>query len=278
MTTSKPKDNSLSFRPNKKLGQHFLRDATYLDKIISSLHIQKEDTILEIGPGAGVLTEKLIPLCKKIYAIEIDRSLVEQLKNKFGDYKHVEIIHRDILQADFKEIAKGNILRVVGNLPYNISSQIVFKIIEEQAVVHDAVLMFQKELAEKFTGVVGTKKYGPITIFTQQFFEVAHLFDVPKSAFYPVPEIVSSVLSFIKRKNPLIIPQDQQGFERFVKIAFTHRRKKLLNNIRNYSTKDIGALTKLFEKFNISIHVRAEDVPIAEFNVLYEAINNDVTT
>src|SRR3989338_5145973 len=120
MTTSKLKDNRPLFRPNKKLGQHFLRDATYLNKIIAALHLQKEDTVLEIGPGEGVLTEKLAPLCKKLYAIEIDSSLVEHLEKKFHDESHVEIIHHDILQTDFKEISRGKKLRIIGNLPYNI--------------------------------------------------------------------------------------------------------------------------------------------------------------
>ena len=264
MTTSKLKDNRPLFRPNKKLGQHFLRDATYLNKIITSLPIQKEDTVLEIGPGEGVLTEKLILLCKKFYAIEIDSSLVKHLEKKFHDQTHVEIIHRDILQADLKKIAHGEQLRVVGNLPYNISSQIVFKMIEEREVIRDAVLMFQKELAEKFTGKVGTKKYGPITIFTNQFFEVEHLFDVPRFAFYPIPEIISSVLTFKKRKNPLVLPKNQYEFEKLIKTAFTHRRKKLMNNLKPYNC------TEIFKKLPTLAHARAEELSIFEFFKLYE--------
>ncbi len=263
MTTSKSRDRRVAFRPNKKLGQHFLRDATYLNKIINSLHLQKEDTVLEIGPGEGVLTDKLAPLCKKLYAIEIDLSLVKHLEKKFHDELHVEIIHHDILQTDFKEISHGNKLRIVGNLPYNISSQIVFKMIEERAVIRDAILMFQKELAEKFIGLPGTKKYGPITIFTTQFFEVRHLFDVPKSAFYPMPEIQSSVLAFTTRDDPLVLPKNQINFEMLVKTAFTHRRKKLMNNLKQYNCMDA------FEKLNISTNARAEELTIKQFYELY---------
>jgi 16S rRNA (adenine1518-N6/adenine1519-N6)-dimethyltransferase len=205
--------------------QHFLVDADYLNRIVTSADLGPEDVVLEIGAGVGNLTEKLARKAKKVIAIELDPNLVRVLHDRFDKVENIEIIAGDALKVEFPEFDK-----VVSNLPYSISSEITFKLLRHKFKL--GILMYQYEFAARMVSLPNCKDYSRLTVDTCYFADASILMKVPKSAFQPVPEVDSAVIKLVPRHAPFEV-KDQAFFMDFVAAVFSQRRKKLRNAILN---------------------------------------------
>ena len=205
----------------KSWGQNFLIDKNTINKIIHVINPSNNDTILEIGPGHGALTKELLSLSKKVYAVEIDPMLCTQLNNQ---YKQLKLFNDDILKWNEGDIQFD---KIVGNIPYNISSQIIFKFLNKNWSM--MVLMLQKELAKRIVSKEGSKEYGRISVMAQIFCDISYMFDISRNVFHPKPKIDSGILLFKRKKTSV----DINKFSIFIKEAFKQRRKKLKNNLKN---------------------------------------------
>lgn len=219
------------FKPKKSLGQHFLKDANIAKKIVNSLTLKEYSDILEIGPGTGILTEFILKLgIENIYLVEIDSSAIEILNRKFTEYKK-RIIHEDFLKLDLDTLFSGK-FAIIGNLPYNVSSQIFFKILDFKDKVAEVVCMVQKEVAERISSSPGNKDYGILSVLLQSYYNIEYLFTVNESVFYPRPKVKSSVIRLLRNdRNELEC--DKELFFRIVKTGFNQRRKILRNSLKS---------------------------------------------
>lgn len=226
----------MTVRAKKHLGQHFLKDETIAQKIADSLSTEKYKHILEIGPGMGVLTKYLLKKDKKIWVVEIDRESIAYLKTH---YLHLSerIIEADFLKMDLKTQFNNEPLAIIGNFPYNISSQILFKAIENRDLIPEFSGMFQKEVAQRITGKPGNKIYGILSVLTQAFYDTEYLFTVPPTVFNPPPRVESGVIRLIRKEN-YDLPVDTAFFFRVVKTAFNQRRKTLRNSLKSFGISD----------------------------------------
>lgn len=249
--------NTLS---RKRFGQHFLRDEHIVDKIIHVIAPQSSDLIVEIGPGEGILTEHLIESGAEIHAIEIDRDLITRLQEKWGHFKNFTLHAGDALHFDFSSLStKKNQLRVVGNLPYNISSPLLFKLFDDIHLIKDMHFMLQKELVMRLTALVDSASYSRLSVMSQYFCHNTFLFSVPSDAFVPRPKVVSAFLQMIPRmEHPLSVSEYEQ-FKILVKEAFNYRRKTLANAV-----KKIVPPKKLME-WGIDIKLRPQQLSVEEY-------------
>jgi len=217
-------------RPKKHFGQHFLRDKNIARKVADALSYRGYEYVVEVGPGTGMLTDFLTEKPVRLILIEKDRESVEFLKKKYAG-KDIRIIEGDFLKIDLPALTQGKEFAVIGNFPYNISSQIVFKILENRNYIPEAAGMFQKEVAERLAAGPGSKTYGILSVLTRLYYDVKILFTVPPSVFYPPPKVMSAVVKFTRKKEfPNV---DYQEFASFVKKAFNQRRKTLRNSLKN---------------------------------------------
>jgi 16S rRNA (adenine1518-N6/adenine1519-N6)-dimethyltransferase len=244
----------------KKWGQNFLVDNNLLDKIVSTVDPQLNDHILEIGPGEGVLSEKILPQVKEMLAIEIDPLLVDHL-NKRKNLKELNVIQGDILINNIRDLPITNPVRVIGNIPYNITSPIIFWLIEQLDYWDDAFVMAQKEVAQRLTAKVSTKAYGRLTVVVGAYLNVDYRFTIPPDVFIPKPKVESALISLTKKKQPLIKDEDYVKFNKIVAAAFNQRRKMLRNSMESW---DFSKLVK--EKIDFSR--RPESLSIEEFALL----------
>ena len=244
----------------KKWGQNFLADRNLLDKIVRTIDPKKSDSILEIGPGEGALTELIYPIVKEMVAIEIDPMLIEHLKNQ-KSLKGLNIVHGDVLLQDIESLPVKNLVRVIGNIPYNITSPIIFWLIEQLHFWDDAFIMMQKEVAERLSAVVGTKAYGRFTVVTGAYLNMEYCFTIPPDVFIPKPKVDSAIIRFTKKENPLISDEKYMRFNKLVSAAFSQRRKMLRNTLKGW---DIHP--DLQEQINFSR--RPETLTIEEFVAL----------
>jgi 16S rRNA (adenine1518-N6/adenine1519-N6)-dimethyltransferase len=247
--------------PIKRFGQNYLRDENIIGKIISEISPKSNDVIIEIGPGDGALTSKLIEKTDRLLAVEIDKRNVEVLASKFPK---LNLISGDFLEIDLNTIFKkyGKKLRIVGNIPYNITSPIIFKMIENKTIIQDSVLMVQHEVAQRITAKSGGKEYGILSVITQNFAEVKLCFKVSPNVFNPRPKVYSAVIHLFFKEN-LNGRQDDEVFIKIVKAAFGNRRKMLYNSLKN---SIFGHLN--FTKTGIDLSLRAEKLSIEDFRTL----------
>ena len=244
----------------KKWGQNFLADRNLLHKIVRTIDPKKSDSILEIGPGEGALTELIYPIVKEMVAIEIDPMLIEHLKNR-ESLKGLNIVHGDVLLQDIENLPVNNLVRVIGNIPYNITSPIIFWLIEQLHFWDDAFIMMQKEVAERLSAVVGTKAYGRFTVVTGAYLNMEYCFTIPPDVFIPKPKVDSAIIRFTKKENPLISDEKYMRFNKLVSAAFSQRRKMLRNTLKGW---DIHP--DLQEQINFNR--RPETLTIEEFVTL----------
>jgi len=217
----------------KRWGQNFLVDRNLLEKIVRTIDPKKSDSILEIGPGEGALTELIFPKVKEMVAIEIDPMLIEHLKNR-ESLKGLNIVHGDVLLQDIENLPVKNLVRVIGNIPYNITSPIIFWLIEQLHFWNDAFIMMQKEVAERLSAVVGTKAYGRFTVVTGAYLNMEYCFTIPPDVFIPKPKVDSAIIRFTKKENPLISDEKYMRFNKLVSAAFSQRRKMLRNTLKGW--------------------------------------------
>ena len=244
----------------KKWGQNFLADRNLLDKIVRTINPKKSDSILEIGPGEGALTELIYPIVKEMVAIEIDPMLIEHLKNR-ESLKGLNIVHGDVLLQDIENLPVNNLIRVIGNIPYNITSPIIFWLIEQLHFWDDAFIMMQKEVADRLSAVVGTKAYGRFTVVTGAYLNMEYCFTIPPDVFIPKPKVDSAIIRFTKKEEPLISDEKYMRFNKLVSAAFSQRRKMLRNTLKGW---DIHP--DLQEQINFNR--RPETLTIEEFVTL----------
>jgi len=247
-------------KTKKRLGQHFLFNTNILQRIVSAADVCPDDTIVEIGPGLGTLTRQLAARASRVIAIEIDRELVRQVEKTFSSTPNVEILHDDALKFDFGRV--GSAFKVVSNIPYSITTPLVFRLLEFKPMVLSMTLLVQKEVAERMAARPGGKDYGVLSIAIQTRTCPKIVFNVPKSAFRPVPKVDSSLVTFTIPATPHYLIKDYEFFMKVVRTAFLHRRKTLLNCLRSFpNVKEILAQEKIDpvsrpEQLNIENFIR----------------------
>lgn len=251
--------------PLKRFGQNYLIDKNIIQKIVREFNPQKTDIVIEIGPGTGALTTGLMNLVEKLYAVEIDKRVVESLALGFPV---VTVINQDFLKLDLNSLVTDIPLRVIGNIPYNITSPILFKLIENRSLVSDAMLMVQLEVAKRITAKEKSDDYGILGVLLNYFAETKLCFKISPNVFYPKPKVESAIihLNFTKRLSSDV---DDKLFIQVVKAAFGNRRKKLKNSLGNSIFSDI-----VFEACDFDLSRRAEELTIMEFVELTKIIKN----
>ncbi|HEY8341629.1 MAG TPA: 16S rRNA (adenine(1518)-N(6)/adenine(1519)-N(6))-dimethyltransferase RsmA [Calditerricola sp.] len=271
-------------RPKKSLGQNFLVDRRVLERIVAAAELDRETAVLEIGPGVGALTEFLARAAGKVVAVELDRRLLPVLAETLAPYPHVHVVYGDFLDLDlpafFAEHFAGWAKRaVVANLPYYVTTPILFKLVEAREDVPLCVLMVQKEVAARLAAQPGTKDYGALTIAVQFYAEVDYVMTVPKHAFVPRPQVDSAVVRIRRRPAPLAAVPDERLFFRVVRAAFSQRRKTILNNLAHNLEKggSRAAAQALLEASGIDPSRRAETLSIAEFVRLTQRLHEWTT-
>ena len=225
------KKNSHPFR--KKWGQNFLTDSNLLDRIVRTVEPQENDNFLEIGPGDGSLTELIFPKVKKMVVVEIDPLLIKHLSIR-SDLDGLHIIHGDILLQDIEDLPIEDPVRIVGNIPYNITSSIIFWLIEQLDFWDDAFIMMQKEVAQRLTANIGTKEYSRISVVVGAYLDMEMCFKIPPDVFIPKPKVESAIIRFTKKSSPIVADNQYVKFNKIVKMAFSKRRKMLRNSLNDF--------------------------------------------
>jgi len=249
----------------KQLGQHFLADRYYIDKIVMAVNPKDGDRLVEIGPGQGAITLPLLRVHPKLTVIEFDRDLIAPLTAAAEPLGDLTIVQGDVLRVDFTALAAGEPIRLVGNLPYNISSPILFHALEHAAVVRDMHFMLQKEVVDRMAAGPGSKVYGRLSVMLQAYCQVTSLFVVPPGAFRPPPKVDSAVVRLVPRDPASITIADHKRFAEVVKAAFGQRRKTLRNALNNVVTAE------QFVAAGVRPDARAEQLDVAEFIALANA-------
>ena len=247
--------------PNKKLGQNFLINKYTINTLLEILSISKDDYVVEIGPGQGALTEHIIKKTKNYIGIEKDKILCEYLIEKFKN--NIDIRNEDILKTNFNSLHKKN-FNIIGNIPYNISTKILMRCMEQRSKISKIYLMMQKEFVERVIANNNNKSYGRLSIIMQLYFETQKYIDIHPSDFYPEPKIYSSFMSLIPKEKILINEFEAEDFLNFVKKIF-HTRRKKIKNCLSIENEDLYG----------NINKRAEELSIPEIIKLYRDINND---
>ena len=236
----------------KKWGQNFLVDNNLLNKIVKTVNIASDENILEIGPGQGALSEKLVDICNELHMVEIDRDLITTL-NQHDKLSKTNIINQDILKVNLSSLGLNNLI-VIGNIPYNITSPIIFWLVEHFSSWNRAYLMVQKELAERLTAKIGTKDYSRITVMTKLYFDIKTSFLISPNVFLPKPKVQSAFIEITKKEDSYYKDINLKSFDQIVRMAFNQRRKMLRNSL---SSLDIdikncsGDFTKRPEQLTI---------------------------
>ena len=245
----------------KRFGQHFLADLGVIDDIVSAIGPRPGEALVEIGPGLGALTLPLLERCKQLTVVELDRDLAARLRKNSA----LEVIEADVLKVDFAALAqeRGQTLRIVGNLPYNISTPILFHLLPAAAAVIDQHFMLQKEVVARMAAAPGNKDYGRLSVMLQWRYHVEALFDVPPEAFEPPPRVVSAIVRMLPWPVPAAI--DAGLFEELVQVAFSQRRKLLRHTLGRWL--DERRFAGAFD-----VQRRAEEVPVAEYVALAQAL------
>lgn len=256
----------MSVKAKKHLGQHFLTDESIAEKIADSLSLKGYKHVLEIGPGMGVLTKYLLKKDITTHVIEIDTESVEYLKANYLNLAD-RVIEQDFLKYDITKVFGEQPFAIIGNYPYNISSQIVFKTLEMRDQIPEFSGMFQKEVAQRICSKEGSKVYGILSVLTQAFYHAEYLFTVPPSVFNPPPKVDSGVL-LLTRKENYTLPCDETLFFKVVKQGFQQRRKTLRNSLKTFNLSDNLKANAIFGK-------RPEQLSVSDFIMLTQLIEND---
>ncbi len=270
-------------KAKRSLGQNFLVDRNYLDRIVAAARPVAGETIIEIGPGHGALTADLLKSGARTVAIELDRELTSYLKERFGDSDNFTLIESDALKVDFcLSIKPQSQARVVANLPYYISTPIIERLISARGCITEMVLMLQREVVDRLVAEPGGKDYGYFSVFTQFYCEVSRLFHVPPSAFRPSPKVYSSVVRLKVREAPAVEVTSEDYFITTAKVIFSQRRKTLLNNLKagaaRLGLEQIKNFDAIEKESGIDLRRRGETLSIAEIAKLADALRRQSST
>lgn len=242
--------------PRKRFGQNFLKDEAIIHQIINAIHLSRQDNVIEIGPGLGIITTHLIKVLEHLYAIEIDRDIAARLLQQFST-QQLTLYCQDVLKFDFSSISGSK--KIIGNLPYNISTPLLFYLANFINQIDVMYFMLQKEVAERLLSTPSSSNYGRLTILIQYDFTINHLFDVPADAFWPKPAVSSSFICMKPSTGKYGIIQDKILFKKLVSLAFSQRRKTIHNALKTLMS------SKFFEKSNIDPDCRAENLSVFDF-------------
>jgi len=253
-------------RARRRFGQNFLRDPAAIARIVAAIAPRRDDRVVEIGPGHGALTGPLLDAAGRLEAVEIDRDLVAELRLRFAARPELTVHSGDALTFDFRALADGGRLRLVGNLPYNISTPLLVGLFDQLDIVADMHFMLQKEVVERLAAAPGGKSYGRLSLLAQYHCEVTALFDVPPRAFRPAPKVDSTVVRLVPHTTPPVTVSDPAQLRTVVAAAFAQRRKTLRNTLRQLLDAETIAAVGIDPKR------RAETLTLAEFARLAEKI------
>lgn len=264
-------------RPIKRWGQNFLIDKNIVGKIIEIAKLHEEDFILEIGPGKGILTEEIAKRVKGVIAVEIDKKLCVLLKERLRKYKNTKIVQADFLKIDLSSLHLMPCTKVIGNLPYYITTPIIMKLLEERKNINSIVVMVQKEVAERMTATAGSKNYGVLSIAVGYFADVSLARSVSRKVFFPEPKVSSSIIKLDILRKPRVKVTDENIFFKTVKGAFAQRRKMLINSLSHSLGLDKKVIQHILEKNNISPKNRAETLTLEEFGKLSDYVSEIIS-
>lgn len=259
----------------KSLGQNFLTDGNYIRKIVDALELQTDETVIEIGPGRGALTEKLLEKAGNVIAIELDSDLIPLLNNSFGQNSNFQLIESDALKIDFSDFSKiedqRSKIKLVANLPYYISTAILQHLTVYRDEFSELVLMLQKEVVERITAAPGNSERGFLTVLIEAFFESEKLFNVPPNAFFPAPKVWSAIVSLKPKANPFPDYETEKLFKEIISAGFAQKRKTISNNLKNY-LKDKDETDTVLRNSEIESNRRAETLSIDELKKIVSEI------
>ncbi len=265
--------------PSKRLGQHFLRDQRTIHRIIDALNPRTDETIVEIGPGTGALTSVLVERTGRLIAVEFDNKLAPLLQERFSTFGNFKLVMADALTLDFcKELLPAQSVRLVANLPYNISTAILQRLIAQRACIDEMVLMLQREVVERLLAPAGTSDRGFISVFVEAYCEAEKLFDVAPGAFRPPPKVWSSVMRLKIRPRINAENTDEGLLWEVVSAGFAQKRKTILNNLRHASgrlqevLKRNGGASIVLCKANVELQRRAETLTLEEWGKIVQSI------
>lgn len=266
----------MEVKAKKSLGQNFLRDGKAIEKIIESANLGADDIVIEVGPGEGVLTEKLANVCKKVLAVELDDRLIGFLKKNFLKNENVEIVHGDILKLNLKELAEKNNFstreyKVIANLPYYITSPILRYFLENEVAPKEMIVMVQKEVAERIVAKPGQMSI--LAVSVQYYAEAEYLFTVKRDSFEPAPKVDSAVIKIaVSRKASVINKEETKKFFQIVKAGFSAKRKTLANNLANSLHKDKREVEGMLLQMGFLSTVRAQELSVEDWKKLVEIL------
>lgn len=267
---------------NKKLGQNFLIDDNVIEEISNVAGIDKNDLVIEVGPGLGTLTSKLLEKAGKVIAVELDEKMLKILNERFKLYDNFVLVNNDILQVNLKELINENKkdfskVKVVANLPYYITTPIIMKLLEDRLEIDSITVMIQKEVADRITARPGDKLSGAITYSVDYYAEAKNAIFVSKESFIPSPEVDSEVIKLQIRNIPAVEVDNEELFFKVIKASFMQRRKTLINGLTNSGIiTDKEKIKNIFEEIGIDIGIRGEKLSIEQFaklsNLIYKSI------
>lgn len=249
-------------KARKRFGQNFLQDSRIIHQIIMAINPSEQDHLVEIGPGQGAITEPLLDSKCQLDVVELDRDLVSQLDRRFGSIARFTLHSADALAFNFSDLSHGEKLRIVGNLPYNISTPLLFHLMEQAHHIQDMYFMLQKEIVNRLQARPGSKQFGRLSIMIQLHCDVDALFDVDPECFHPQPKVMSSIVRLTPHRQQKYHINNKPFFESLVKAAFGQRRKTIRNTLKEFCQDDI------LEAAGISPSQRAENIDIDQFVTL----------
>lgn len=257
-------------RPRKRFGQHFLCDQYVIDRIVSAIDPRPGQRLVEIGPGEGVLTAPILARAGSLDVVELDRDLAATLARRLGEPKGLSIHQADALKFDFSQLATDGPIRVIGNLPYNISTPLIFHLLEQAGVISDMLFMLQKEVVDRLVAGPGSSAYGRLSVMASHYCDMDWLFDVPPESFNPPPKVDSAII----RLRPKLLAADDQALlpvlDRLVRTSFGQRRKTLRKSLKGL-VDDAG-----FESAGIDPMARPETLSLAQFRALARGLKTEV--
>lgn len=263
---------------NKNFGQNFLIDENTVSNIIEKSKVNKEDLIIEIGPGLGTLTSPLLENAGKVICIELDPKMILILKDRFSLFKNFELINNDVLKVNLNEIINKNLnfkhVKVVANLPYYITTPIIMKLLEDKLNLESITVMVQKEVAKRLTEKPGGKETGAITYSINYYTNPSIILNVSKECFIPSPKVDSAVIQLDVLKTPKVKVIDEKLFFKIIKCSFLQKRKTLINSLSNSGLIDKVYLEQILKQLNLDTKIRAEQLTLEEFKDISDCISN----
>ena len=273
-----------NIKANKSLGQNFLIDDDVIDKIVDGAEVEKDDIVIEIGPGLGSMTKILLERARKVICIELDPKMIKILHDRFIAYSNIEIINEDVLKIDLNKLIEDELLneknirdvKIVANLPYYITTPIIMKLIESNLKIESITVMIQKEVADRLIEIPSGKNTGAITYTVYYYCDSENIGIVDNTSFIPMPEVTSEIIRLKLRKEPKVQVEDEKLFFKIIKCAFMQRRKTLLNSLNNAGIfKDKKHAEKVLTEIGLAQDIRPENLSIEDYANLSDYISNN---